>query len=707
MKNHTTTKSYSVLGRTVTVEGLTNLKTFLPNGDVKISYSNGANALIGKYIHGKPTGKWIRWYENGILASEHNYLNGLLHGNYRQNWDDGKVARHGTYIKGLKEGEVKIYNRFAEVVKSYFYKNNKLTKAKINYGDKKYFEFDAHKKTILWPWKLLFKRYCLLNDSDSWICKTPFEMFDGLKDLVDPEKIAEMLKRLNDRIKEKLGDASDQAVTDCGGGTLVATNEPKADSRTSSRGRNSADKVKDACDAAITSKLGDDYGLVPSMDGVDQATRDAVARMDEQVENCSEDDIPNKHDMIAWHWFWEGTTTENADGSTTVTYEKDDKKTEVVTTQPNGDKKTEYYDSTGTKVIKTEETWHYSKHNGWTEPGDFKGTKTTTDNDDGTKTVVYTDRDGNEATPLQKNSPTPKPRGGTGIPDEDHRGSGMGDCADKRRRWESIRELCEALNWSTRFCKNALLTSSQCLEEVMPDPNGDGFVCPTKNDGKGLTWEELRQRHCEESQKFWISGGSGFDSDYCAPREILEPLQRGLNCSDPVIMCSPIDLVTDETGIQTGFGGEAANNETEPGTERREFRADTNTSFIKPSSGFNAYPNLAPINDMDFDEKIRRNDEELKFVVFASKQCGPCHKVLDVFNQEAAITKSASFHYVDIHQNPSLCQRFDIKYTPTIHVLKNGELVGQRRVGGASRDRLVQYIQRSFNISSTKQLPKQ
>jgi len=57
---------------------------------------------------------------------------------------------------------------------------------------------------------------------------------------------------------------------------------------------------------------------------------------------------------------------------------------------------------------------------------------------------------------------------------------------------------------------------------------------------------------------------------------------------------------------------------------------------------------------------------------------------------------------LDVSQNPELSERYEIKYTPTILVFSKGKLTAQRKVGGASREVLVEYINRAFNLPKGK-----
>jgi thiol-disulfide isomerase/thioredoxin len=91
------------------------------------------------------------------------------------------------------------------------------------------------------------------------------------------------------------------------------------------------------------------------------------------------------------------------------------------------------------------------------------------------------------------------------------------------------------------------------------------------------------------------------------------------------------------------------------------------------------------VDDVSFEKEISKSkDKNVKFVAFVSKACGPCHKILNVFNDGVDDFKTNSFHYVDVSQNPELSAKYDIKYTPTIIAFNQGKIVGQRRVGAAS-----------------------
>ena len=110
------------------------------------------------------------------------------------------------------------------------------------------------------------------------------------------------------------------------------------------------------------------------------------------------------------------------------------------------------------------------------------------------------------------------------------------------------------------------------------------------------------------------------------------------------------------------------------------------------------------IREESFEDIVKKKDDKNHFVVFASKSCGPCHKVLGVFNDEAENREDATFNVIDVSQNRDVSRQFEIRYTPTILVFHDGEMIGQRRVGGASREVLVEYINRASNVQAGEKM---
>jgi antitoxin component YwqK of YwqJK toxin-antitoxin module len=130
------TKSYVSGGDNVLLEGCVKRKRFVPHGEVSITNNKGQKLLSGRYLNGRPDGKWVRWYQDGTLCSEHRYAFGLPVGTSKQYWANGKLARECKHHNGFYDYEEKIHNKKGREEKHKVYKKGRLANAKIKVGKK-------------------------------------------------------------------------------------------------------------------------------------------------------------------------------------------------------------------------------------------------------------------------------------------------------------------------------------------------------------------------------------------------------------------------------------------------------------------------------------------------------------------------------------------------------------------------------------------
>jgi thiol-disulfide isomerase/thioredoxin len=741
MSAQLTTKRYVARGKHVAMEGYAKGKSFVPHGDVTMAYSSGKLELTGSFVVGKAAGKWLRWYENGNLQSEHHYVSGLLHGPHKQYWEDGVLAREGAFVRGALDGDLNINDRKGSPERQFVYRKQRVVSAKRKIKGE---WFDR-------PWEINATWICSLNQQEQLKCVTPYEFWQHLNTLMSPEDVERMM-RILDELYTLLGlDKDATALTACGG-TFVATRVQEG-AQPGDRGLASAsalmtskqtDVVIGACRAAVTAKL-QPKGISPSAKN-DRGTRDAVNQMNDQVRNCHD----SGNSMIAFT-FGDVVDAITAFGEATVELGQEVVKATGDFVGSTIDRIRSDRDSKKTDQEKKEATDpHPGTHYDPPSTNPENGITTIRVTIAGRTTLRFYNPDGSEAAPERLETPEDRgePSGWPEIPplwpaahipvDE----TGKSKCERLAEWWETTKDFCEKENWTPYKCQEILRIFTGCADPalVMPTPDGSGVVCPQHS---GMTEAEFRRLECKKKSMIMEQNGgiaagfdmvpSGFGSEMCIERPKLSRPEMDI-CSNPKAMCSPIETLVNEEGIGGYWGGEQPQAmarvrrvELSRGTTPRNIRSYTEPSSLNEErvGGFaqqgrarasiaehsnayvpkslSTYTKLNALNDEGFDASLKATNNKLNFVVFASKTCEPCHKVLDVFDEAAASGTHALFHYVDVSQNPELYRRFGIRFTPTIVVIKDGAAIGQRRVGAASREVLFEYVNRSIELGKGDQ----
>jgi thioredoxin 2 len=103
---------------------------------------------------------------------------------------------------------------------------------------------------------------------------------------------------------------------------------------------------------------------------------------------------------------------------------------------------------------------------------------------------------------------------------------------------------------------------------------------------------------------------------------------------------------------------------------------------------------LAHATDADVDDQITgRGDASLVVLDFWSRTCGPCRMVTPVL-ETLAERHDDSLHVVmvDIADAPETSRRWNVRATPTLIALRNGEELA-RHSGAIVRGQLVDWVE--------------
>lgn len=95
----------------------------------------------------------------------------------------------------------------------------------------------------------------------------------------------------------------------------------------------------------------------------------------------------------------------------------------------------------------------------------------------------------------------------------------------------------------------------------------------------------------------------------------------------------------------------------------------------------------------EFAEKVI-NSPNTVVVDFFADWCGPCKMLSPVLEKLDAMNPDVDFYKVNIDENPSLADEFEIRSIPNVVIFKNGQ-AADRSIGFVSEQQLQEIISRN------------
>lgn len=95
----------------------------------------------------------------------------------------------------------------------------------------------------------------------------------------------------------------------------------------------------------------------------------------------------------------------------------------------------------------------------------------------------------------------------------------------------------------------------------------------------------------------------------------------------------------------------------------------------------------------EFAEKVI-NSPNTVVVDFFADWCGPCKMLSPVLEKLDAMNPDVDFYKVNIDENPSLADEFEIRSIPNVVIFKNGQ-AADRSIGFVSEQQLQEIINRN------------
>lgn len=95
----------------------------------------------------------------------------------------------------------------------------------------------------------------------------------------------------------------------------------------------------------------------------------------------------------------------------------------------------------------------------------------------------------------------------------------------------------------------------------------------------------------------------------------------------------------------------------------------------------------------EFAEKVI-NSPNTVVVDFFADWCGPCKMLSPVLEKLDAMNPDVDFYKVNIDENPSLADEFEVRSIPNVVIFKNGQ-AADRSIGFVSEQQLQEIINRN------------
>lgn len=102
---------------------------------------------------------------------------------------------------------------------------------------------------------------------------------------------------------------------------------------------------------------------------------------------------------------------------------------------------------------------------------------------------------------------------------------------------------------------------------------------------------------------------------------------------------------------------------------------------------------IEKIYQEEFAEKVI-NSPNTVVVDFFADWCGPCKMLSPVLEKLDAMNPDVDFYKVNIDENPSLADEFEVRSIPNVVIFKNGQ-AADRSIGFTSEQQLQEIINRN------------
>jgi thioredoxin 1 len=105
---------------------------------------------------------------------------------------------------------------------------------------------------------------------------------------------------------------------------------------------------------------------------------------------------------------------------------------------------------------------------------------------------------------------------------------------------------------------------------------------------------------------------------------------------------------------------------------------------------------VTEINDSNFENEVLKSDKPV-VVDFWAPWCGPCRIIGPRIEELSLELQNLKFCKLNVDENQSTSEKYNIRSIPTLLIFKNGKNVGQI-IGAMSKDFLKEKLLQAINI---------
>jgi thioredoxin 1 len=101
---------------------------------------------------------------------------------------------------------------------------------------------------------------------------------------------------------------------------------------------------------------------------------------------------------------------------------------------------------------------------------------------------------------------------------------------------------------------------------------------------------------------------------------------------------------------------------------------------------------MITLTEGNFDKEIKAG---VTLVDFWAPWCGPCRMLSPIVDALSQEMKGLKFGKLNVDENPSISERFEVASIPTLLLFKNGKIIANR-VGSTTKETLKEWIDSSM-----------